>query len=122
MATRGELEQRILVLLWEADGPLTVAAVHQLLQQERDLAYTTVMTVLDRLAKKGLVGRTMVQRAWEYSPAQSEEDLVARDMLALLAECSPDARTGALSRFFASLTPAQRELLQFGDAANDGER
>ena len=51
---RGELEQRVMVLLWQAGEPLSVVDVQGLLARDRDLAYTTVMTVLDRLAKKGL--------------------------------------------------------------------
>ena len=57
MVSRGELEQQVMVLLWRAGEPLTVADVQELLARERDLAYTTVMTVLDRLAKKGLARR-----------------------------------------------------------------
>ena len=54
MMARGELERQVMVLLWRAGEPLTVADVQGLLIRDRDLAYTTVMTVLDRLAKKGL--------------------------------------------------------------------
>ena len=54
MVSRGELEQQVMVLLWRAGEPLTVADVQELLARDRDLAYTTVMTVLERLAKKGL--------------------------------------------------------------------
>ncbi|HTZ28186.1 MAG TPA: BlaI/MecI/CopY family transcriptional regulator, partial [Streptosporangiaceae bacterium] len=48
----GELERAIMDVLWESTDPLTVRQVSGNLT-ERDLAHTTVMTVLDRLAKKG---------------------------------------------------------------------
>ena len=58
-----------MVLLWQAGEPLSVVDVQGLLARDRDLAYTTVMTVLDRLAKKGLAQREMKRRAWHYEPA-----------------------------------------------------
>ena len=62
---RGELEQRVMVLLWQAGEPLSVVDVQGLLARDRDLAYTTVMTVLDRLAKKGLaITSLLTRRPW----------------------------------------------------------
>ncbi|HEY2688651.1 MAG TPA: BlaI/MecI/CopY family transcriptional regulator, partial [Streptosporangiaceae bacterium] len=52
----GELERAIMDILWESRDPLTVRQVSGKLT-ERDLAHTTVMTVLDRLAKKGFARR-----------------------------------------------------------------
>lgn len=94
-------------LLWAAEEPMTVAAVHKALQDERDLAYTTVMTVLDRLAKKKLVRRTLVGRAWEYLPALTQEELVASELIAALNACPPDVQRGVLTRFRAGLTEVQ---------------
>ena len=75
---RGELEQRVMVLLWQAGEPLSVVDVQGLLARDRDLAYTTVMTVLDRLAKKGLAKREMKRRAWHYEPADPQAVVLAR--------------------------------------------
>ena len=50
MATRGPLEQAVMELLWASPRPLSVADALEELNMDRDLAYTTVMTVLDRLA------------------------------------------------------------------------
>ena len=50
--------------LWDASEPLTVRQVHERLAGQRDLAYTTVMTVLDRLAKKGVVAQQRADRAY----------------------------------------------------------
>jgi len=52
-------------ILWEA-GDLTVREVREKLHAERPLAYTTIMTVLDRLARKGVVSRRKVGRAHLY--------------------------------------------------------
>src|SRR5215472_10843372 len=59
----GDLERAIMDVLWESRDPLTVRQVSGGLT-ERDLAHTTVMTVLDRLAKKGFARRERDGRAW----------------------------------------------------------
>ena len=59
----GELERAIMEILWESTDLMTVRQVGAGLV-DRDLAHTTVMTVLDRLAKKGFVKRERAGRAW----------------------------------------------------------
>src|SRR5260221_12791795 len=59
-------------VLWESRDPLTVRQVSGSLT-ERDLAHTTVMTVLDRLAKKGFARRGRDRRAWRYRAAATRE-------------------------------------------------
>ena len=51
----GDLERAVMDSLWESPTPQTVRQVHADLSRDRSLAYTTVMTVLQRLAKKNLV-------------------------------------------------------------------
>lgn len=76
-----ELELECLKALWEA-GDLTVHGVRERLYPRRPLAYTTVMTVLDRLARKGAVSRRKVGRAHlyhaEYSQASARERALDR--------------------------------------------
>ena len=55
-------------VLWDSTEPLTVRQVGLRLTN-RDLAHTTVMTVLDRLAKKGFARRQRDGRAWRYQAA-----------------------------------------------------
>lgn len=71
-------------VLWRADHAMSVRDVLAELTKERDLAYTTVMTVLDRLAKKDRVRRERQGRAWIYVPAESRAHLMATEMLAAL--------------------------------------
>lgn len=83
----GELEQAVLEALWELEGALRDEAgirprgasgrdVHQRLVG-RDLAYTTVMTVLDRLARKDVVVRERDGRAYRYSPRLTRAEMTA---------------------------------------------
>ncbi len=62
------LELEIMHILWEV-GPANVQSVQQ--QLKRDLAYTTVQTMLNILHRKGKVKRTMKDRAYFYRPAVS---------------------------------------------------
>lgn len=98
MAAMGELEQAVMDILWNRPEALSVRDVHACLAQDRDLAYTTVMTVLDRLAKKGLVVRNLDGRAWLYRPTNSRAVQIAAEMLELLGRLNPDERREVLSR------------------------
>jgi predicted transcriptional regulator len=70
----GELEQLIMNIVWQHDCA-TVRCVYDALKQQRDLAYTTVMTTMDRLTKKGILKRTKVGKAYEYRASQTEAEL-----------------------------------------------
>ncbi len=70
------LELECLKALWIL-GEGNVHDVQQALAPERELAYTTVMTVLDRLVRKGAITRRKVGRAFTYEPAVSRETLRA---------------------------------------------
>jgi predicted transcriptional regulator len=68
----GPLELRMLNALWARSS----ATVRELLEDScRDLAYTTVMTTLDRLYKKRFLTRSEERRAFRYAPCLSREDL-----------------------------------------------
>lgn len=69
----GPLEERLLDVLWLRGTAMTV---RELVEQDcSDLAYTTVMTTLDRLFKKNLLRREPDGRAFRYSPLYSREEL-----------------------------------------------
>lgn len=80
----GALEADVMRVLWAAPGPLTVRDVLDALNEVRaeDLAYTTVMTVLVRLADKGALARTRRGRGFLYHPVVEDEAAIAvRDVL-----------------------------------------
>jgi len=66
----GGLEQRIMDSLWASPDPLKPADVKAKL--EGDYAYTTIMTVLKRMADKKLVKRVLRGNVYFYSPAQDK--------------------------------------------------
>ena len=71
------LELEIMHVLWET-GPVNVQSVQQHL--ERELAYTTVQTMLNILHRKGKVKRTLKDRAYFYKPAVSRSQVVSQHM------------------------------------------
>src|SRR5580704_1630306 len=71
LSSLGHLETRVMEILWK-QGESSVHRVAETL--ERPLAYTTVMTTLDRLYKKGLLERRKSERAYLYSPRQSRQE------------------------------------------------
>ena len=98
----GELETAVLSTLWEADGPLPVRAVVGRLGRRPALAYTTVLTVLDRLHHKALVTREKDGKAFLYRPAMSREAWLGEQAAHVLT-ASPDALSaGVLMAFLDS--------------------
>jgi predicted transcriptional regulator len=116
----GELERAVMDVLWDRRAPLTVREVAESLR-DRELAYTTVMTVLDRLAGKGMVERERAGRAWSYRPAASREAYIAQLMLDALDLSS--SRDAALVRFAQSVSGTEAEVLRaaLAEDAADGK-
>ena len=74
-AVFGPLEIRVLEALWSQDAP---ACVRDIQPQFPGVAYTTVMTTLDRLFRKGTLKREKLGRAFFYSPKGSQEQLLSQ--------------------------------------------
>lgn len=93
----GPLEIQVMEVLWTA-GELSVRDVVEKL--DRKLAYTTIMTTLDRLFKKGLLDRQKAERAFLYTPRVSHQDWErqrAGDLVAGLLAGSQPSRELLLS-------------------------
>ncbi|MEQ3553682.1 BlaI/MecI/CopY family transcriptional regulator [Pseudonocardia nematodicida] len=105
----GELERAVMNVLWETDRDMTAREVQDQLA-DRDLATTTVLTVLGRLERKQLVQRMRDGRAHHYRPVASREDHVAELMTDALDD-APD-RGAALARFLGGMTEEERSRLR----------
>lgn len=100
MTRLGELEREVMDHLWSAPEPQTVRQVHEALAARRDLAYTTIMTVLQRLAKKNLVVQHRDDRAHRYAPTNGRDELVAGLMVDALDQAADSgSRQAALVHF-----------------------
>jgi predicted transcriptional regulator len=108
--------------LWDVgDAWMTVREVHDVLAKDRDIAYTTVMTVLDRMTRKSLVEREREGRAWRYRPTQSRGAMTAevmRDALGQFAQQgNKQDRQAALVAFVGEASAADRRALRDALAA-----
>ena len=99
--------------LWAAGEPLTVRQVHEALSAERDLAYTTVMTVLQRLARKNLVSQIRDDRAHQYVPVHGPDELIAGLMVDALDQAAGSVdRQAALVHFVERVGADEAEALR----------
>lgn len=99
--------------LWSADEPQTVRQVHEALATRRELAYTTVMTVLQRLAKKNLVLQQRDDRAHRYAPVHTRDELVASLMVDALQQADEvGSRRAALVHFVEQVGPDSADALR----------
>lgn len=103
--TLGTLEAQIMNVVWDANEPICVQdAQEALLSSGKDAAYTTVMTTLSRLYKKGFLARDMRGKAYLYSARVSRDELedtvtrqVVDGLLATFAEPAMSYFVEALS-------------------------
>lgn len=117
----GELELTIMEILWERN-PATVREVREVLAEERELAYTTVMTVMSRLADKGLLSRKKEGRAYVYWPDKSRTELESSLAGQVVRALLEDFGEVAVSQFIHELEQVDRQSLdQLGELADEGE-
>ncbi|MFB7715316.1 BlaI/MecI/CopY family transcriptional regulator [Streptomyces sp. NPDC056105] len=105
----GELEDAVMTRVWKWNRPVTVREVLEDLQQERSIAYTTVMTVLDNLHQKGWVRREAEGRAYRYEAVSTRAAYSAALMNDAWSQS--DNPAAALVAFFGMMSPEQREAL-----------
>jgi predicted transcriptional regulator len=123
MATLGELERAVMDLLWQADSedPAEIAFTANALRDRlarktesspdgKELAVTTVLTVLSRLEKKGLVKRERDIRPHRYRAVTSREEHTVELMNEVLGS-APD-REAVLAKFIGSVSEQEAETLR----------
>jgi predicted transcriptional regulator len=106
----GDLEAVIMDTMWTWGRPSTVRDVFEFLHQQRVIAYTTVMTVMDNLHRKGLLERDLDGRAYRYRPVWSREEYSARLMREALS--SSEDRAATLVHFLEQMDPVEAVALQ----------
>src|ERR1700685_921992 len=106
----GELEAVIMDRLWDQGRPMLVREMVEDLRSDRSLSYTTVMTVMENLHRKGWLRRERDGRAWRYEPTGSRSGYTAALMNDALGT-SADRRT-ALAHFVLQMSPHDAALLQ----------
>lgn len=106
----GPLEAVVMEHLWARNRPTAVRDVLDELAHDRGPAYTTVMTVMDNLHRKGLLQRKRVGRAYHYYPAQSRDEHTAVLMGEVLADTAD--RANALLHFVEQMPTEELDRLR----------
>lgn len=110
-AIQGELQVQIMGVLWRT-GEGTVEHVRAALPAAHRSAYTTVQTVLNRLAERGLLTRRRQGAALVYTPEVSEGEYVHRSIERTLERSSLEARKVALAQLIGGIDEAELSALQ----------
>ena len=106
----GDLEAVVMHRVWEHDRPVTVRELFDELSSERTIAYTTVMSTMDNLHRKGWLDRVKEGKAYRYTATASREEYSARLMREALVD-GGDAEA-VLSHFVAQIDSGESEALR----------
>ena len=110
----GELESAIMGILWDK-GPMKGRDLHAEIRREKGIAYTTALTVLDRLSKKGFVRKNRDSGLITFSPGVSREayeNAVAEDLVHKAFEVSPNLAVSAFAGHFSKMTRQDLDRLE----------
>ena len=110
----GDLETAVMNVVWEK-GEATVHDVRAALAPQRDAAYTTVMTVMSRLAAKGVLRRRKSGRAYVYEPVAEQEQLAGSMLSGLVDRLYGGSSTRAIAHLLEaeeSVTESELDRLE----------
>ncbi len=106
----GDLEAVIMDRVWARSGPVTVRELFDELQRERPIAYTTVMSTMDNLHRKGWLTREREGKAYRYTAVASREEYSAGLMREALAGAGDTE--AVLSHFVAQMDGTESAALR----------
>lgn len=125
----GELEADIMDCIWFS-GSASVRDICDQLNKKREVAYTTVMTVMNRLAEKGLLVREKNCNAFMYSPSISKVDFQKKTVEEVLKSLFSGISASTLSHFVEAvsnedgnkLDELERRILKESSELSEGEK
>lgn len=106
----GDLEARVMRTVWALAEPAPARAVHERVLREHRVAHLTVVTVLNKLVRKGLLVRRKQEGVFHYSPVYEEEEFIARasrQVVEGILSFGPKAVTSSLVDVLAEHDPEQ---------------
>ncbi|MCK4739340.1 MAG: BlaI/MecI/CopY family transcriptional regulator [Deltaproteobacteria bacterium] len=110
----GTLEEEIMNTLWELKSAKGSIIFNELLKRKK-IALTTVLTVLERLVKKGLVSKTKVQGNFHFAPVHTRDDfsaIVSREVLRGLLDMSSGNASANFVEILAETRPEELKELE----------
>jgi predicted transcriptional regulator len=105
----GDLESEIMQRVWDHRGPVTVREIFDEMRKERSIAYTTVMSTMDNLHRKGWLSRDKDGKAYRYTAVASRDEYSAGLMREAMAEAGDTE--AVLSHFVAQMDGEQSQVL-----------
>ncbi len=106
----GDLESVVMHMVWDSCGPVTVRELFDQLSRDRSIAYTTVMSTMDNLHRKGWLARVKDGKAYQYTATASREEYSARLMREALA--GGGDTEAVLTHFVAQIGGAESQVLR----------
>ena len=110
----GDLESQVMEIIWQSTEPVSVRKVADILQKQRKIAYTTVMTIMVRLTEKGVLVRHLRKASYLYKPKVTKEQFIARVVHGILSSAVSTLGDGALAHFIKEIqkiSPKKRQEL-----------
>ncbi len=110
----GELESDVMEIVWRAKKPVSVSDVINILSKQREIAYTTVMTIMGRLTDKGLLKRTASGKAYIYKPTYSKDTFltrISRQIIKNLVSSFGDTAIAHFAEELENITPSKKQKL-----------
>ncbi len=117
----GDLQLRILQVLWAREEG-TVATVHQELQPERNLAYTTIATMLRKMEERGLVAHREEGRTFVYRARVGAEEVSRSVGTHLVERLFEGSLADAVSHLLSTRAVSRAELDQLEKLIKDAKR
>jgi predicted transcriptional regulator len=106
----GDLEATVMERVWDREDGVTVRQVFEELADERQIAYTTVLSTMDNLHRKGWVRREREGKAYRYWPTMTREERSANLMRAAFS--AGGDREAVLAFFVEQMTPEEETQLK----------
>lgn len=110
----GDLEARLLTMVWQLETPATARTVHEMIIDEHDVALLTVVTVLNKLVEKRILTRRKIGGLLHYAAAISPEDFhdfASRRMVEGVIDFAPERLAACFVDVLAERDPAQLDRL-----------
>lgn len=115
----GELQLQVMDVVWRT-GRATVAEVHQTLSQRRKLAYTTVLTTMRALERRGMVRHDQVGKAYVYEPVVSRDEYTASTVGTLVDQLFGGSREGLLCHLLGTDKVSRKDVAEIRKVLNEG--
>lgn len=110
----GDLESEVMEIIWCQKGAVSVKDITKILSKRRQIAYTTVMTIMTRLVGKGVLVRHLNGPSYLYQPKVSKEQFIARAAHTIFSSAVSSLGEEVLTHFIKEIqkiSPKKRQEL-----------